>query len=269
VANLYFARSSTEAAEIAVSLLEKTSGSVSPDPGELDARPNGYFRGLFSGGTMALETLQGVGPFLSPIHSNLGVSNAEQLSDPTKSQGHTILDLGADEYTVGRLHPMMDSHLRNERLLQEAADPETGLIMLDVILGRGSHANPGEDLAPVLDAIRAQKGPHCLALVVGTDEDPQDREATVGQLEEAGATVASSLAELLPSIVHHCSEAPEPISPTPPLELLTSPQEVVNVGLEIFYDELIDQEVSVVQVDWRPPAGGNPKLMSILKRMNS
>ena len=269
VANVHFARSLTEAAEIAVGLMERGSGSVSSITGDLAARPSRYFRGLFSGGTMALETLQGIGPFLSPVYSNLGASDARPLSDPTQSQGHTVLDLGADEYTVGRLHPMMDSHLRNERLFKEAADPDTGLIMLDVILGRGSHPNPGEDLAPVLSEIRAQKGPRCMALVVGTDEDSQDREATVGQLEKAGATVASSLAEALPDIVRYCGKVPEPVTPTPPIELLATPQHVVNVGLEIFYDELIDQEVATVQVNWRPPAGGNPRLMSILERMKS
>ena len=76
--------------------------------------------------------------------------------DCAAARDHTILDLGADEFTVGRLHPMIDQDLRLRRLRQEAADPEVGLILLDVVLGEGAHADPAGELAPVID--RSQAG---------------------------------------------------------------------------------------------------------------
>lgn len=267
--NLFFARTSAEAAEIAVGLLEREFESPSHGPTEQSVSPGRFLRGLFSGGTMALETLQGVAPFLSPIYSNAGSTYTETLSDPTRSQGHTILDLGADEYTVGRLHPMMDPRLRIERLRQEAADPDTGLILIDVILGRGSHPDPAAELAPVIAEIHSQSGPTCVAIVVGTDEDLQDQEATLDRLREAGAVVALTVAEVLPHVVRVCGPNAEAVSPPTPLRLLQRPEAVVNIGLETFSKELIDQEVPTVQVDWQPPAGGNERLMSILERMKS
>ena len=76
------------------------------------------------------------------------------MDDPLKSKAHTILDLGEDDFTVGRLHPMMDNDLRIRRLKQEAADPEVGMIVLDVVLGEGAHPDPASELAPVIAEIK-------------------------------------------------------------------------------------------------------------------
>lgn len=51
--------------------------------------------------------------------------------------------------------------------------------------------------------------------------------------------------------------------------LLTSPVKVINVGLEGFARELASQDVAVVQVQWSPPAGGNPKLADLLSKLGS
>ena len=81
--------------------------------------------------------------------------------------------------------------------------------------------------------------------------------------------VALTVAEVLPQVVRVCGPNAEAISPPTPLRLLQRPEAVVNIGLETFSQELIDQEVPTVQVDWQPPAGGNERLMSILERMKS
>lgn len=50
------------------------------------------------------------------------------------------------------------------------------------------------------------------------------------------------------------------------VELPTELQ-VINVGLESFAQDLKAQGAAVVQLDWRPPAGGNAKLAALLARL--
>ena len=105
---------------------------------------------MFSGGTLAYETLLGLQASLSPIYSNAPITNHQILKDPLHSEAHTIIDLGDEFFMVGRLHPMIDNDLRIRRMQQEAADPEVGMILFDVVLGEGSHPDPASELAPVI-----------------------------------------------------------------------------------------------------------------------
>ena len=96
----------------------------------------------------------------------------------TRSQGHCAVDLGEEEFTVGRPHPMIDNDLRIRRLLQEARDPETAVILLDVVLGYGAHPDPASELAPAVrqaQALAQAAGRELLvvASVTGTEQDPQ------------------------------------------------------------------------------------------------
>ncbi len=50
--------------------------------------------------------------------------------------------------------------------------------------------------------------------------------------------------------------------------LLNSPLHVINVGLEGFAQDLEDRGVSVVHLDWSPPAGGDPKLAALLSKLS-
>jgi FdrA protein len=192
------------------------------------------------------------------------------------SQGHTIVDLGEDEFTVGRLHPMMDNDLRIRRLQQEADDPEVAVILLDVVLGYGAHPDPAGELAPAIAQARAgaeQAGRHLevVAVVVGTDEDPQGLDAQAEQLRAAGARVEVSndaavlyVGWLLRSLDPHPeSRLQNPLD----LAVLREPLAAINVGLESFAESLTVQGAEVVHVDWQPPAGGNDRLMAILERM--
>ena len=150
---LHFATSLSEAAELAVKLLVNGKWSLETQP----TITNYYLRGLFSGGTLAYEALLGLQTVLSPIYSNAPISESQKLPDPLKSQAHTIVDLGDDVFMVGRLHPMIDNDLRLRRLRQEAADPEVGLILLDVVLGEGAHPDPASELAPAIKEIRDRR----------------------------------------------------------------------------------------------------------------
>ena len=101
-----------------------------------DSRPGQcYLRGLFSGGTLAYEAQAILRDYLPGVWANAPLDKAWKLPNSLVSQEHSIVDLGEDEFTVGRLHPMLDNELRIRRLLQEAADPEVAVILLDVVLG--------------------------------------------------------------------------------------------------------------------------------------
>lgn len=43
--------------------------------------------------------------------------------------------------------------------------------------------------------------------------------------------------------------------------------EIINLGLVGFYDSINSQHISCVHVDWKPPAGGNIRLIEILDRL--
>jgi FdrA protein len=135
---------------------------------------------------------------LGPIHSNIPLDPRLQLADPMRSEGHTLVDLGSDEFTVGRPHPMIDPTLRNERVRQEAADPETACLLIDVVLGYGANPNPAGALTPVLREIRAvaeadgRTAPPVVISLCGTEGDPQRLSLQEAALREAGALVSTS-----------------------------------------------------------------------------
>jgi len=153
-----------------------------------------YLRGLFSGGTLAAEALVLWEEILGDVLSNVAVDPRLKLKDATRSEGHCAVDLGEDEFTVGRPHPMIDNDLRIRRLMQEAADPEVAVILLDVVLGYGAHPDPASELGPAIRQAReraASEGRELLvvASVTGTEDDPQGLSRQVRALEEAGAVV--------------------------------------------------------------------------------
>ena len=263
--NIYFATSLTETAEIAVHLA--TTVSTSFLSLERHSHP-GYVRGLFSGGTLAYEALLGLSAVLDPIYSNVPIRPEQKLADVMKSQGHTVLDMGEDLFTQGRLHPMMDNDLRLRRLRQEAADPQVGYLLLDVVLGEGAHLDPASELAPAIAEAKAERGDslEIVAVVVGTEADPQGLLDQIERLMAAGATVFSNTTEAVDYIFNR---VPYETTAYPAVDLETFRGDLtaVNVGLESFYDSLKGQGAAVIQVDWRPPAGGNEKLMDILAKM--
>jgi FdrA protein len=262
---LHFADGLGEAAATAVELLAATDGTETEMlPDAMPSAP--YLRGLFAGGTLAYEALQGLATFLSPLHSNVGVAGVLPLEDLGASRGHTVLDLGEDAFTVGRLHPMIDQELRIRRLRQEAADPEVGTILLDVVLGHGAHPDPAAELAPAIEAIRERRQLEVLALVVGTDEDPQGLDEQIERLRGAGARVFRDALEAV-GYLHRRHRAEVADSTEVPLDGFEAPISAINVGLESFHDSLVGQQTPAVHVDWRPPAGGNERLMAILRKM--
>ena len=263
--NLHFARSLSEAAEIAVELGNQSIDRTEKSPREASG---GYIRGLFSGGTLAYETLLGLQAFLSPIYSNAPITNNQLLADPLRSEAHTIIDLGDEFFMVGRLHPMIDNDLRIRRMKQEAADPKVGMILLDIVLGEGSHMDPASDLCPVIQEIREKRADvEIVAIVIGTEDDPQNTQSQIDRLKEAGAIVFRTAVAAVEYISVQFSGPTRNTYPPVSLEQLSEPLAVINVGLESFYESLTAQGAQAIHVEWRPPAGGNEKLAALLAKM--
>jgi FdrA protein len=134
-------------------------------------------RGLYSGGTLCGEAEW-------VLESELG-----PLSAP-----HLLLDMGAEEFTEGRPHPMVDLGPRTDRLLEEAGDREVACLLLDVVLGHGAHPDPAGELAPAIVEARrrAREDGRELAVVAhvcGAEGDPQDLAGQQRLLAGAGAIV--------------------------------------------------------------------------------
>jgi FdrA protein len=201
------------AAALAVSLVRSQRGQTPPVAASATAgsaaaieqtqRPSyapsqRYLRGLYAGGTLAAEATLVLGGALDEVHSNAGAGVS--LRDSHRSQGHSVVDLGADEFTRRRPHPMIDARVRAERMLAEADDPSAAVLLLDVVLGRGAHPDPAGVLAPVLAHVAQQaraagRALSMVAWVCGTEEDPQQLSRQEAALRAAGVIVCPSNAE--------------------------------------------------------------------------
>ncbi len=149
-------------------------------------------RGLFSGGTLCYESLVILSRILGPVYSNTPINSTWALPAPPGS--HQCLDLGEEEYTRGRPHPMIDPEARIEALYDHAADQSVAALILDVVLGYGSHPDPAAAFAPACAQIMADGGPQVVAYVLGTEGDPQGLADQREQLIEAGCIVSETAA---------------------------------------------------------------------------
>jgi len=276
--NVTFVTTFDEAAELAVQLSKTVKQKNEDlDPAKFSSGQR-YLRGLFSGGTLAYEAQLILRDYLPAVYSNAPLKKELRLADSLTSQEHTLIDLGEDEFTVGRLHPMMDNDLRIRRLDKEAGDPQVAVILLDVVLGYGAHPNPASELAPAIAKARkiAEDGGRYLevvAVVSGTDEDPQNMATQIQALKEAGAVVATSndvaarcVGRLLRALNQTGQAAQSPLAEVD-LSAIKQPLAAINIGVDSFTESLVAQAAEVIHVDWRPAAGGNEKLMDILARM--
>ncbi|MDW3177570.1 MAG: protein FdrA [Acidimicrobiia bacterium] len=147
--------------------------------------------GLFSGGTLCYEAMTIATEHIGPIHSNTPLEKSWTV--PAPDGAHMCLDLGEEEYTQGRPHPMIDPEARIEWLREQIADSSVAVVLLDVVLGDGSHENPASLLAPVIAEIVAS-GATVVAYVLGTDLDPQGFESQRKTLRDAGCIVTETAA---------------------------------------------------------------------------
>ncbi|SNY77415.1 acyl-CoA synthetase FdrA [Enterobacter sp. CC120223-11] len=201
------ARTLAEAAEMAVDLLNKipvahAAQSLCADERQMleqECRKltgsRQALRGVFAGGTFCYE-----GQLICQQHginasSNTPVKGNLPLEDLWHSHGHTLIDMGDDDFTRGRPHPMIDPTLRNQRIIHEIKDPATAVVLFDLVLGYGAAAEPASDLLAALAETSRDSGPVLVAHVCGTDADPQHRTQQIKVLRDHGVLVASCNAQ--------------------------------------------------------------------------
>ncbi len=153
--------------------------------------PAANMRGLYSGGTLCDEAQRLLLPTISEISSNTPVKGCKKMEDLYKSSGNCIIDLGDDDFTRGKAHPMIDPGYRIERLIQETSDESVGLILLDVVLGYGSHPDMASEMVSAINEGRKKSGrkPVIAACICGTEADPQNYQKQKAILEEAEVVV--------------------------------------------------------------------------------
>ncbi|MCZ7527025.1 MAG: acyl-CoA synthetase FdrA [Acidimicrobiia bacterium] len=267
------ASSLAEAGQVAVRLATGDLPGHSGDPVDLVAvgerrrelGPGRVLRGVFAGGTLAQEALQVARAVLDEVSSN--------LDGAVGTAGHSIVDLGSDEFTKGRPHPMLDPEAQAERIRGFGADATVGAILLDLVLGHGAHEDPGPLLAASVAAAReraAAEGRELLvvASVCGTDLDPQDAGRQREALRSAGVVVMESARAALFAALCVADETEQAAADARAATWLRRPEAVVSVGSTWFSDAVEAQGADVLHVDWRPPAGGDPELMDILDRLD-
>lgn len=150
-------------------------------------------RGLFSGGTFVSEAQVILPELIGKVLSNAPLDKALKLKHSLTLSGHAVIDLGEDEFTVGRPHPMIDFSLRNKVIVSEGSKPEVSVLLLDVVLGYGSNLKPLEDIVPpIMEARLKNRELSVVASVTGTEADPQVRSKVVKGLEAAGVIVMPS-----------------------------------------------------------------------------
>lgn len=166
--------------------------------------------GLFSGGTLCYEAMTIATSHIGPIHSNTPLDKSWTV--PAPDGAHVCLDLGEEEYTMGRPHPMIDPEARIEFLRDQIDDPSVAVVLMDVVLGDGSHESPAAMLAPSAADVVAS-GATVITYVLGTDQDPQgfaaqqqilrDAGCIVPETSARGALAASAVVTRDPALVHH------------------------------------------------------------------
>jgi FdrA protein len=159
-----------------------------------------YIRGIFAGGTFCYQAQQVLQEAGMVVHSNVPMEGNLKLPDPLQSLEHTLVDMGADEFTAGRPHPMIDSRLRRERIAAEAQDPQVAILLLDFILGFNASPDPAGELARVIteakQAVKKRGGSlSVVASVCGTEGDRQGLQHQTWLLEEEGVVVFPSSAQ--------------------------------------------------------------------------
>lgn len=156
-----------------------------------------YIRGLYTGGTLAYESLLILEQMIDGVYSNAPLNPKMKLADPFVSVKDTIVDLGEEEFTVGRAHPMIDPTIRKMRLIEEAKDPEVAVVIMDFMLGYGSNADPAGAMSSVISdakaiALTSGRALPILAHVCGTEQDPQPLSGQIAKLRKLGVEIFST-----------------------------------------------------------------------------
>ena len=159
-----------------------------------------YLRGLFCGGTHSEEAVTLLQEFVPTMHSNIKFGKVHILEDRHQSVENSLVDMGDEVFTKGKPHPVMDPSILVERMIQEAHDPETGVILFDLLYGHAIHPDPVgamEEALREIQRIEREEGRHIcvIAALCGTDIEPQDVADQARRLKEYGVLLQPSNAK--------------------------------------------------------------------------
>lgn len=256
----------------AYTLAETARVAVSLAPAIGFTEPQKHVRGLFCGGTLASEAAM-------LLAEGLDIPEDAEHADGymIRHDGNEVIDLGDDAYTVGRPHPMMDPSLR-ATMIEESFDDETlAVLLVDVVLGYGSHPDPATPVAEAVrkgreKAERAGRTVLVAASVCGTSSDPQGLDQQEQTLREAGIRVLPSNEDAVRCAVsavtgsgreQHSADDSNPLA-----RLLADGPRVINIGLPSFADDLSTVGAPVVQYTWAPIAGGDKRMQQLLAALS-
>jgi FdrA protein len=232
-----------------------------------------FIRGIYSGGSLAAEAVIILEQHLGSVGSNLS-SNRKGVSDPWVLSGHFIVDTGDDFFTRGRPHPMIDHSVREIFFESQSKDPEVAVILFDVVLGTGAHANPASVLAHTVEKARANSSEIIfIASICGTQHDQQELEQQRQRLENTGVIVADSNAAAVWKAVRILAtpllseEVELHIDERERFSLFKKKIEIINVGLSDFATELHKTTSPVIHVDWKPPQQLDKETKRLLDRV--
>lgn len=256
--NVWLANSLSDAAQLAVLLMRVAQQRLI----QPEVAGKGIY-GLYAGGTLAAEAAM-----LLSAGLGVPVSESHAAGVMLDAQGHRIVDLGDDSYTLGRPHPMIDPTTRSIEIEKLVAMPDVGVLLLDVVLGYGACADPAGAVVEAVEQVRATRNAPLvtIATLTGTDADPQGRSGQTDILRDAGIAVVETLEEavlLAISLTHHQDSRPS-VEPNPLLDGV----QVINAGLRSFALDLQSSGTPVVHYQWAPIAGGNARLASLLKQLH-
>lgn len=282
--NFYHAYTLDEAARLAVGLVRGTK--IEDAVADVDeslfykAEDNKTIKAYYSGGTLANEAAM-----LIKDAYNCDVPPEDIEGYMLQLDGNVVVDLGDDAYTQGKPHPMIDPAKRIECMQDAVDDESTGVVLLDIVLGYGSHEDMAGALLPSIVELRkkaeaAGRRVFFIATVCGTRRDFQGYDEAVSKLKDAGVIVCENnkLAvrtairaigrdfvepekEIRAKEVAECKKG----TPSDKLrELLSEKPRIINIGLKSFAQVVEQFGCEVVQYDWQPPAGGNVKLIKTL-----
>ena len=159
-----------------------------------------YLRGLFCGGTHSEEAVLLLKNMVSDLHSNISFGGAKLLEDPKKSIGNSLVDMGDEVFTRGKPHPVIDPSVMIDRIIEEGSNPETAVILFDLLLGHGCSPDPVGVIFDALKEVREKSeaaGRHLCMIcdLCGTEKEPQNYAMQKKVLEELGVHVFESNAQ--------------------------------------------------------------------------
>lgn len=283
--DFYHAYTLEEAAKIAVSLLRgetiKYEKTELPKGDFFKAEDKKTIKAYYSGGTLAGEAAMLIKDAL-----HLSIPPEKKKGFMLNLDGHIVVDLGDDEYTQGKPHPMIDPTKRVECMEDAMDDESTGVILFDVVLGYGSHKDMAGALLPAITSLKEKakvqnRKIFFVATVCGTRKDYQGYDDQIGKLTSAGVIVCeSNKAAVDAAIFIIGNKFDEPAKEIRKKEclpceaagsfdqvarLISQKPKIINLGLKSFAKVASEFGCEVVQYDWLPPADGKIELLKVLQ----